>query len=59
MQTLKFVNDGTDLLKFSNSSSDVIIKFEVDDKDIIINQYDGTSLVEFNDGGYSKFTSGF
>ena len=55
---IKFADDGTDLLKFSNSSSDVIIKPEVDAKDIIIHQYDGTSLVEFNDGGYSKFTSG-
>ena len=54
---IKFADDGTDLLKFSNSSSDVIIKPEVDAKDIIIHQYDGTSLVEFNDGGYSKFTS--
>ncbi len=54
---IKFADGGTDLLKFSNSSSDVIIKPEVDAKDIIIHQYDGTSLVEFNDGGYSKFTS--
>ena len=54
---IKFADGGTDLLKFSNSSSDVVIKPEVDAKDIIIHQYDGTSLVEFNDGGYSKFTS--
>ena len=54
---IKFADDGTDLLKFSNSSSDVIIKPEVDAKDIIIHQYDGTSLVEFNDGAYSKFTA--
>ena len=57
MQILEFADGGTDLLKFSNSSSDVVIKPEVDAKDIIIHQYDGTSLVEFNDGGYSKFTS--
>ena len=29
----------------------------MDAKDIIIHQYDGTSLVEFNDGAYSKFTA--
>ena len=54
---IKFASGGTNLLDFANSSSDVIIKPLVDAKDIIIHQYDGTSLVEFNDGGYSKFTS--
>jgi hypothetical protein len=29
----------------------------VDAKDIIIKQYDGTELVNFNDGAYSSFTS--
>ena len=28
-----------------------------DAKDIIIKQFDGTELVNFNDGGYSSFTS--
>ena len=54
---IKFASGGTNLLDFANSSSDVVIKPLVDAKDIIIHQYDGTSLVEFNDGGYSKFTS--
>ena len=54
---IKFSDGGTNLLGFANSSSDVVIKPLVDAKDIIIHQYDGTSLVEFNDGGYSKFTS--
>ena len=54
---IKFASGGTNLLDFANSSSDVIIKPLVDSKDIIIHQYDGTSLVEFNDGGYSSFTS--
>jgi len=54
---IKFADGGTNLLGFANSSSDVVIKPLVDAKDIIIHQYDGTSLVEFNDGGYSKFTS--
>ena len=54
---LKFADGGTDLLSITNSSSDVVFKPLVDAKDIIIHQYDGTSLVEFNDGGYSSFTS--
>ena len=54
---IKFADGGTNLLGFANSSSDVIIKPLVDAKDIIIHQYDGTSLVEFNDGAYSKFTA--
>ena len=54
---LKFADDGTDLLGFTNSSSDVVVKPLVDAKDIIIQQFDGTSLVEFNDGAFSKFTA--
>ena len=54
---LKFADGGTDLLGFSNSSSDVVVKPLVDAKDIIIQQFDGTSLVEFNDGAFSKFTA--
>ena len=54
---VKIADGGTALLDIANSSSDVIIKPLVDAKDIIIHQYDGTSLVEFNDGGYSSFTS--
>jgi hypothetical protein len=54
---LIFASGGTNLLDIANSSSDVIIKPLVDAKDIIIHQYDGTSLVEFNDAGYSKFVS--
>ena len=54
---INFSDGGTALLRFTNSSSDVIIKPLVDAKDIIIHQADGTSLVEFNDGAYSKFTA--
>mgnify|MGYP003152659739 CR=1 FL=1 len=54
---INFADGGTALLRFTNSSSDVIIKPLVDAKDIIIHQADGTSLVEFNDGAYSKFTA--
>ena len=53
----KFLAGGTEILNITNSSSDVVIKPIVDAKDIIIQQRDGTSLVEFNDGAYSKFTS--
>ncbi len=53
----KFLAGGTEILNITNSSSDVVIKPIVDAKDIIVHQRDGTSLVEFNDGGYSKFTS--
>ena len=53
----KFSSGGTQILNIANSSSDVIIKPTVDAKDIIIHQADGTSLVEFNDCAYSKFTA--
>ena len=54
---VQIADGGTALLDIANSSSDVIIKPLVDAKDIIIHQADGTSLVEFNDGAYSKFTA--
>ena len=47
----------TDHVSFGTSSGDTVIKPMTDAKDIIIQQFDGTSLVEFNDGAYSKFTS--
>ena len=54
---LKFSDGGTALLGFTNSSSDVVIKPLVDTKDIIFHQYDGTSILEINDGGYARFTA--
>ena len=54
---IKFADDGTNLLGFANSSSDVVIKPLVDAKDIIFHQYDGTSILEINDGAYAKFTA--
>ena len=48
---------GSDHFSFSGSSGDTVIKPMTDAKDIIIQQFDGTSLVEFNDGAYSKFTA--
>ena len=47
----------TDHLKLATSSGDTVIQPSTDAKDIIIKQFDGTSLVEFNDGAYSKFTA--
>ena len=40
-ETLKFQDGGTEILRVSNSSSDVVVKPLVDAKDIIIQQYDG------------------
>ena len=46
-----------DHVKLATSSGDTVIQPTTDAKDIIIKQFDGTSLVEFNDGAYSKFTA--
>ena len=46
-----------DHVKLTSSSGDTVIQPTTDAKDIIIKQFDGTSLVEFNDGAYSKFTA--
>ena len=46
-----------DHVKLTSSSGDTVIQQSTDAKDIIIKQYDGTELVNFNDGGYSSFTS--
>ena len=52
-----FKASGTEVLRITNSSSDVVIKPTVDAKDIIFQQYDGTSILEINDGAYAKFTA--
>ena len=46
-----------DHVKLTSSSGDTVLQQSTDAKDIIIKQYDGTELVNFNDGGYSSFTS--
>ena len=46
-----------DHVKLTSSSGDTVIQPMVDAKDIIIKQFDGTELVNFNDGAYSSFTS--
>jgi len=46
----------TDHIKIATSSGDTVIQTATDAKDIIIKQFDGNELVNFNDGGYSSFT---
>ena len=45
-----------DHVKLTSSSGDTVIQPSTDAKDIIIKQFDGNELVNFNDGGYSSFT---
>ena len=49
---LIFADDGTNLLKITNSSSDVVFQPQVDAKDIIFNQYDGNKILSIDDGGF-------
>ena len=46
-----FKDDGTEILRISNSSSDVIIRPVVDEKDIIFQQRDGTEVARIEDNG--------
>jgi len=46
-----FKDGGTEILKISNSSSDVIIKPIVDAKDLIFQQRDGTEVARIEDNG--------
>ena len=55
---LIFADDGTNLLKITNSSSDVVFQPQVDAKDIKFNQYDGRTLLDINDGGYVGLHNG-
>ena len=48
---------GVEHISLTNSSGDTVIKPRVDAKDIIFQQFDGTSILEINDGAYAKFTS--
>ena len=47
----KFQDDGTEILRITNSSSDVIIRPVVDAKDIIFQQRDGTEVARIEDNG--------
>jgi hypothetical protein len=44
-----FADGGTNLLKVTNSSSDVVLQPQVDTKDIIFKQYDGTVVATVED----------
>ena len=47
----KFQDDGTEILRITNSSSDVVIRPVVDAKDIIFQQRDGTEVARIEDNG--------
>ena len=55
---LVFADGGTNLLKITNSSSDVVLQPQVDAKDIIFKQYDGRALLDINDGGFVGIYNG-
>ena len=46
-----FKSGGTEVLRISNSSSDVVIRPVVDAKDIIFQQRDGTEVARIEDNG--------
>ena len=48
---LVFADGGTNILKVTNSSSDVVLQPQVDAKDIIFKQYDGTTVATVEDNG--------
>ena len=48
---VKISDGGTELLRFTNSSSNVVIKPMVDEKDIIFHQFDGTEVARVKDDG--------
>ena len=54
---IDFKLGGVEHISLNNSSGDTVIKPMVDAKDIIFQQYDGTSILEINDGAYAKFTA--
>jgi hypothetical protein len=48
---ITFADGGTNILKVTNSSSDVVLQPQVDAKDIIFKQYDGTTVATVEDNG--------
>ena len=54
-----YADGGTNLLRISNSSSDVVIKPLVDAKDIIFQQYDGTEVLKVDDDASVKVGGGY
>ena len=53
----KFQDGGTEVLRISNSSSDVVIKPTVDTKDIIFQQFDGTEVARIEDNATFNVSS--
>ena len=53
----KFQDGGTEILRITNSSSDVVIKPVVDAKDIIFQQRDGTEVARIEDAGQFHVSS--
>ena len=47
----KFQDGGTEILRITNSSSDVVIRPVVDAKDLIFQQRDGTEVARIEDNG--------
>ena len=54
----KFQDDGTEILRITNSSSDVVIRPVVDAKDIIFQQRDGTEVARVEDNGTFNVVTG-
>jgi len=54
-----YADGGTNLLRISNSSNDVVIKPLVDAKDIIFQQYDETEVLKIDDDGSVKISGGY
>ena len=55
---LTFADGGTNILKVTNSSSDVVFQNQVDAKDIIFKQYDGTTVATIEDNGTLNVPTG-
>jgi len=55
---VKISDDGTEILRITNSSNDVIIRPVVDEKDIIFQQRDGTEVARVEDNGTFNVVTG-
>ena len=53
-----FADGGTNLLKITNSSSDVVFQPQVDAKDIVFKQYDGTVVATVEDNATFNVPTG-
>ena len=55
---LVFADGGTNILKITNSSSDVVLQPQVDTKDIVFKQYDGTVVATVEDNATFNVPTG-